>query len=123
MKCDISLIKLIRYFRYSLSRNPHAGGENQYTTAIRSVGDIIQDYDYDKQFPALGFGARVPPTGQVKKYFLDFRICKQQLVFPGVPRILPESETGFSILRRSRWPPSCIFHGIAKCQPLRTDKF
>ena len=26
-------------------------GENQYTTAIRAVGDIIQDYDTDKQFP------------------------------------------------------------------------
>ena len=26
-------------------------GENQYSTAIRAVGDIIQDYDTDKQFP------------------------------------------------------------------------
>ena len=49
-------------------------GENQYTVAIRSVGDIIQDYDYDKQFPALGFGARVPPTGQVShEFFLNLR--------------------------------------------------
>jgi len=30
--------------------------ENQYTVAIRSVGEIIQDYDTDKQFPGLGFG-------------------------------------------------------------------
>jgi hypothetical protein len=30
-------------------------GENQYTTAIRAVGEIIQDYDTDKQFPGLGF--------------------------------------------------------------------
>ena len=43
--------------------------ENQYTTAIRSVGDIIQDYDTDKQFPALGFGARIPPTGHVSHEF------------------------------------------------------
>merc|ERR1719510_854495 len=47
-------------------------GENQYTTAIRSVGDIIQDYDTDKQFPALGFGARIPPDGQVShEFFLN----------------------------------------------------
>ena len=46
--------------------------ENQYTTAIRSVGDIIQDYDTDKQFPALGFGARIPPDGQVShEFFLN----------------------------------------------------
>ena len=49
-------------------------GQNQYTTAIRSVGDIIQDYDTDKQFPALGFGARIPPTGQVShEFFLNLR--------------------------------------------------
>jgi len=38
---------------------------NQYETAIRSVGEIIQDYDSDKLFPALGFGARLPPDGRV----------------------------------------------------------
>jgi len=36
-------------------------GENQYTAAIRSVGEIIQDYDSDRQFPGLGFGALMPP--------------------------------------------------------------
>jgi len=46
--------------------------ENQYTTAIRSVGEIVQDYDTDKQFPALGFGARIPPQGQVShEFFLN----------------------------------------------------
>ena len=38
-----------------------AGGENAYTTAIRAVGEIIEEYDADRQFPALGFGAKVPP--------------------------------------------------------------
>merc|ERR1719510_1649498 len=53
--------------------NPQTN-ENQYTTAIRSVGEIIQDYDSDKQFPALGFGARVPPTGQVShEFYLNLR--------------------------------------------------
>jgi len=47
-------------------------GNNQYATAIRSVGEIIQDYDADKMFPSLGFGARIPPTGQVShEFFLN----------------------------------------------------
>ena len=43
-------------------RNPEAGGENAYTAAIRAVGEIIEEYDADRQFPALGFGAKVPPN-------------------------------------------------------------
>ena len=42
---------------------------SQYEVALRSVGQIIQDYDSDKQFPVLGFGARVPPTNQVSHEF------------------------------------------------------
>ena len=34
-------------------------GENVYTTAIRTVGDILQDYDYDKKILGLGFGSKV----------------------------------------------------------------
>lgn len=45
---------------------------NQYVTAITSVGEIIQDYDSDKMFPALGFGARIPPNGDVShEFFLN----------------------------------------------------
>lgn len=36
--------------------------KNQYQRAIQSVGDIIEDYDSDKYFPVLGFGARLPPN-------------------------------------------------------------
>jgi len=32
---------------------------NQYETAIRAVGDIVEDYDSDKLFPVIGFGARM----------------------------------------------------------------
>ena len=47
-------------------------GANQYTQAIQSVGEIIEPYDTDKQFPALGFGAKVPPHGQVSfEFFLN----------------------------------------------------
>ena len=47
-------------------------GSNQYTQAIQAVGEIIEPYDSDKQFPALGFGARIPPHGQVSfEFFLN----------------------------------------------------
>lgn len=42
---------------------------NAYQTALRSVGEIIKDYDSDKLFPVLGFGARLPPDGVVSHEF------------------------------------------------------
>ncbi|XP_022094532.1 copine-3-like isoform X5 [Acanthaster planci] len=42
---------------------------NEYTKAIVAVGDVIQDYDSDKMFPALGFGAKIPPNQQVSHEF------------------------------------------------------
>lgn len=44
------------------------GGPTQYETAIRAVGEIIQDYDSDKLFPVLGFGARLPATSSRDKW-------------------------------------------------------
>jgi hypothetical protein len=42
---------------------------NAYEQAIQAVGSIIQDYDFDKLFPVLGFGARLPPNGTVSHEF------------------------------------------------------
>ncbi|XP_045581544.1 copine-8 isoform X3 [Procambarus clarkii] len=48
------------------------GVDNQYSLAIKAVGQIIQDYDTDKLFPALGFGGRVPPDWKVShEFFLN----------------------------------------------------
>uniref|UniRef100_A0A8C6TB67 Copine-3 n=1 Tax=Neogobius melanostomus TaxID=47308 RepID=A0A8C6TB67_9GOBI len=44
-------------------------GVNEYLSAIWSVGNVIQDYDSDKMFPAFGFGAQVPPSWQVSHEF------------------------------------------------------
>lgn len=33
--------------------------KNQYYQALRSVGDILQFYDADKQFPTFGFGGKL----------------------------------------------------------------
>ncbi|XP_052780643.1 copine-8-like isoform X1 [Mya arenaria] len=51
--------------------NPY-GQPNQYQMAIQAVGDIIQDYDTDKLFPALGFGARFPDMSVQHEFALNF---------------------------------------------------
>jgi hypothetical protein len=40
-----------------------------YEQALQSVVSIIQDYDSDKQFPVLGFGAKLPPNGILSHEF------------------------------------------------------
>jgi len=53
----------------SLHYIQYGGKLNQYEQAIKSVGEIIEDYDSDKLFPVLGFGARLPPRGDVSHLF------------------------------------------------------
>ena len=61
----------------SLHYQDPSGRPNQYVTAINSVGGIVQDYDSDKMFPSLGFGARVPPTGVVShEFFLTLDVAR-----------------------------------------------
>jgi len=47
--------------------DPHK--PNQYSSAIINVGNVVQDYDADKMFPVFGFGAKIPPNGQVSHMF------------------------------------------------------
>lgn len=42
---------------------------NTYAMALKAVGEIIQDYDSDKLFPAYGFGAKLPPDGKISHVF------------------------------------------------------
>ncbi|XP_061584710.1 copine-9-like isoform X1 [Cololabis saira] len=42
---------------------------NTYAMALKAVGEIIQDYDSDKLFPAYGFGAKLPPDGKISHGF------------------------------------------------------
>jgi hypothetical protein len=50
----------------------HAG-VTLYEQALTAVGEIIEDYDTDKQFPVLGFGARLPPIGRIShEFFVNF---------------------------------------------------
>uniref|UniRef100_A0A674N6Y1 Copine I n=1 Tax=Takifugu rubripes TaxID=31033 RepID=A0A674N6Y1_TAKRU len=49
-------------------------GLNQYLSALWSVGQVIQDYDTDKLFPAFGFGAKLPPDYQVSAAHHEFAL-------------------------------------------------
>ncbi|XP_074646861.1 copine-3-like isoform X2 [Tubulanus polymorphus] len=52
--------------------DPHR--PNEYMQAIYAVGAVCQDYDSDKMFPALGFGARIPPNNQLSfEFALNFQ--------------------------------------------------
>ena len=42
---------------------------NEYIKALTAVGEVCQDYDTDKMFPAFGFGAQLPPDMQVSHEF------------------------------------------------------
>nr|XP_033782251.1 copine-9 isoform X3 [Geotrypetes seraphini] len=42
---------------------------NAYGMALKALGEIIQDYDSDKLFPAYGFGAKLPPDGKISHEF------------------------------------------------------
>ena len=72
--CQINLVIGIDF----TSSNGHPSGpsslhytdprhENQYQVALRSVGEILLNYDTDKQVPVYGFGAQV--NGEVKQCF------------------------------------------------------
>ncbi|XP_061277398.1 copine-4 isoform X1 [Bos javanicus] len=47
----------------------HPYQPNEYLKALVAVGEICQDYDSDKMFPAFGFGARIPPEYTVSHDF------------------------------------------------------
>lgn len=71
----------------SLHYKDPTGRPNQYVTAIQAVGEIIQDYDSDKMFPALGFGARIPPSGQVSHEFF-MNLCTDNPHCQGIEGVL-----------------------------------
>uniref|UniRef100_A0A8C5C9U0 Copine-2 n=1 Tax=Gadus morhua TaxID=8049 RepID=A0A8C5C9U0_GADMO len=62
-------------------------GSNEYLAAILAVGQIIQDYDTDKMFPALGFGAKLPPDW--KGIAQAYSSCLPHLRFYGPTNFSP----------------------------------
>lgn len=47
----------------------HSQYMNEYVQALYAVGNVVQDYDTDKLFPAFGFGAKIPPGEHVSHEF------------------------------------------------------
>ena len=43
--------------------------DNEYVTAIKSVGSVLTPYDSDNQFPVFGFGAKFRHNGEVSHCF------------------------------------------------------
>ena len=55
----------------------HTHQDNEYVQAIKSVASVLAPYDSDQLIPTFGFGARVPPDGQVSHCFpLNFNYQK-----------------------------------------------
>jgi hypothetical protein len=46
-----------------------ADQHNSYEQVITALASILQDYDSDKMFPVLGFGAKLPPNWQTSHDF------------------------------------------------------
>ncbi|XP_024407283.2 copine-7 isoform X2 [Desmodus rotundus] len=47
----------------------HPFQPNEYLQALLAVGEVCQDYDSNRRFSALGFGARIPPKFEVSHDF------------------------------------------------------
>ena len=45
------------------------GQPNQYLHAIMSVGNILEQYDTDKEYPVYGFGGEIQETMRVSHCF------------------------------------------------------
>lgn len=56
---------------------PH---KNAYLRAISAVGNILQNYDHDQQFPTYGFGGKYPGANKVSHCFaLNGNIYKPEV--------------------------------------------
>uniref|UniRef100_A0AAY4D3A2 C2 domain-containing protein n=1 Tax=Denticeps clupeoides TaxID=299321 RepID=A0AAY4D3A2_9TELE len=53
----------------------HPYQPNEYLKALVAVGEICQDYDSDKMFPAFGFGGQIPPDFKVSNRFALVCVC------------------------------------------------
>ncbi|XP_016341531.1 copine-4-like [Sinocyclocheilus anshuiensis] len=82
----------------------HPYQPNEYLKALIAVGEICQDYDSDKMFPAFGFGAQIPPENIYYEYFILL------ILTDGV--ITDMADTREAIVHASHLPMSVIIVGI-----------
>lgn len=111
-------------------------GTNEYLSAIWAVGQIIQDYDSDKMFPALGFGAQLPPDWKVSHEFAinfnptnpfcsgvdgiaqAYSACLPHIRFYGPTNFSPSSTTWHGLQPRPR--SSRRPHSTSSCSSSQT---
>merc|ERR1719193_1508139 len=98
------------------------GRPNQYLTAINSVGEIIQDYDTDKLFPALGFGARLPPFGNIShEFFLNLSTSSPYCQgIEGVVAAYHQALNSVQLFGPTNFSP--VINHMAKIAALHKDK-
>eukprot|EP00397_Hematodinium_sp_SG-2012_P002819 GEMP01002827.1.p1 GENE.GEMP01002827.1~~GEMP01002827.1.p1 ORF type:complete len:811 (+),score=120.74 GEMP01002827.1:73-2505(+) len=46
---------------------------NEYVSAIRAVGEILEHYDSDKRYPVYGFGAKIPPSRTITSHLFSLK--------------------------------------------------
>uniref|UniRef100_A0A8C1Y1Z6 Copine VII n=1 Tax=Cyprinus carpio TaxID=7962 RepID=A0A8C1Y1Z6_CYPCA len=62
---------------------------NEYLKALIAVGEICQDYDSDKRFSALGFGARIPPNYEIQGVVEAYQNCLPKIQLYGPTNVAP----------------------------------
>ena len=86
------------------------GQQNQYQRAIQAVGEIIQDYDSDKYFPVLGFGARLPPAYDTVSHLF---FVNGDTTSPYCYKVRGESQYNCTVAYRNKMYVLCL--RINKC--------
>lgn len=103
--------------------NPYS--PNQYEQAIRAVGEILQDYDSDKWFPALGFGAKIPPNYAVShEFFLNFAQNPHCHLVEGVLAAYRNAVSCVQLYGPTNFAP--VINHVARCarmSPIGTSYF
>ena len=56
--------------------------KNQYTDAMKSVLNVLKDYDSDQQFPVYGFGGKIPGAGVSHCFALNGNIFDPEVKGP-----------------------------------------
>uniref|UniRef100_A0A3Q0QV39 Copine family member 9 n=1 Tax=Amphilophus citrinellus TaxID=61819 RepID=A0A3Q0QV39_AMPCI len=94
---------------------------NAYAMALKAVGEIIQDYDSDKLFPAYGFGAKLPPDGKISHAFpLNFNTENPNCVgIEGVLEAYFQSLRTVQLYGPTNFAP--VINQVARCAAEVTD--
>ncbi|ESN89898.1 hypothetical protein HELRODRAFT_91226 [Helobdella robusta] len=100
----------------------HPQYPNHYVRAIRSVGEVIKDYDSDQLFPCFGFGARIPPHMEVSHCFpLTFNEAHEhcygiqgvlEAYYSSLPRLQLYGPTNFTPIIEHIGSLAAIAHNI-----------